>query len=695
MTTTETSLDNNPLLETAGLPRFDLVQPEHIVPAVRHVLKEAEAALERIEEEIVPTWEGLLEPLAAMDRPFEFAWGPVSHLLGVQNSPELRDAHAQVLGEVVQFSLRASQSKPIYDGLLAIKNSELWESLDAAQQRIIELKLRGARHAGVALEGEAKDRFNEVASELSQLSNDFSNNVLDATKAFALDITEAADTEGWPTTLRQVAAQAYSQANEEAEATPENGPWRITLDLPSFGPFMQHSRNRDQRREVYDAFISRASEGETDNTPLGVRSLQLKNEKATLLGFESFADLSLASKMAEGVGAVDQMYEELFGASQPRMRKEHEELVKYAAEHGQSETVEHADLAFWAERMREEAFGFTDDDLRPYFPMPRVLDGLFGLCERLFGIKCEQHVNEPSAWNSDVQYYNVLNEAGEKIAGFYLDPYSRPHEKRGGAWMDECLNRRWLDGTLHTPVVHLCCNGTPPVGQTPSLMSFREVETLFHEFGHGLQGMLTTVDYADAAGLHGIEYDAIELASQFMENWCYHKETLMGMTSHYESGEALPEDLFEKICAARTYREATQMMRQLELGMTDLRLHHDFDVDGELTPFELHRKIAQKTSPMGPSESNRFLNAFTHIFAGGYAAGYYVYKWSQVLSADAFGAFEDVGLDDADAVAQLGRKYRDTILAEGGSRHPMEVFRDFRGREPSTEALLRHSGLVD
>jgi oligopeptidase A len=399
--------------------------------------------------------------------------------------------------------------------------------------------------------------------------------------------------------------------------------------------------------------------------------------------------------MADDVAAVDKMYDELFAAAQPHMRQDHQALTDFAQQHGQTEPLEHADLAFWAERMREDKFGFTDDDLRPYFPMPRVLDGLFGLCQRLFGIQCEPVQNEPSIWHEDALYYNVRNEAGDLIAGFYLDPYSRPQEKRGGAWMDECLNRRWIDGELHLPVVHLCCNGTPPVGDTPSLMSFREVETLFHEFGHGLQGMLTTVDYADAAGLHGIEYDAIELASQFMENWCYHKPTLTGMTAHHDTGQPLPDDLFEKICAARTYREGTQMMRQLELGMTDLRLHHNFDPDGDQTPFELHRGIAQETSPLPPTESNRFLNAFTHIFAGGYAAGYYVYKWSEVLSADAFAAFEEAGLDNEQAVHDLGRKYRDTILSMGGSRHPMDVYRDFRGREPNTAALLRHSGLAE
>jgi oligopeptidase A len=344
--------------------------------------------------------------------------------------------------------------------------------------------------------------------------------------------------------------------------------------------------------------------------------------------------------------------------------------------------------------LREQKFDYTDDQLRPYFPLPRVLDGLFGLSEKLFGIQIERTDGKDAhVWHSDVQFFKVFRD-GAHIASFYLDPYSRPADKRGGAWMNSCLERRWVNDTLHLPVVHLCCNGTPPIGDKPSLMSFSEVETLFHEFGHGLQGMLSTVDYADVAGLNGVEWDAVEIASQFMENWCYHKPTLMGMTAHVETGEPLPDDLFEKICAARTFRAGSLMMRQLAFGKIDMLLHHRHDPNGSESAFDVERHVTQEMSVLPPLPEDRFLCAFTHLFSGGYAAGYYSYKWSEVISADAFGAFEEAGLDNEEAVAKMGRKFRDTILAQGGSKPPMDVYREFRGREPSTEALLRHNGLL-
>jgi oligopeptidase A len=351
-------------------------------------------------------------------------------------------------------------------------------------------------------------------------------------------------------------------------------------------------------------------------------------------------------------------------------------------------------VAFWAERLREERFDLSDEQLRPYFPLERVLEGLFALTSRLFGITVEAADGEVPTWHEDVRYFRVRDEAGQQIAAFYLDPYSRPEDKRGGAWMDECLSRRIVDNLLQLPVAYLVCNGTPPVGESPSLMTFREVETLFHEFGHGLQHMLTTVDYADASGINGIEWDAVELPSQFMENWCYHRTTLMGIARHFETGEPLPDELFENLCRARTYRAGSLMLRQLNFGILDLYLHHQYDPAGEETVLQAQQRIALGTSALEPLAEDRFLCGFQHIFAGGYAAGYYSYKWAELLSADAFSAFEDAGLEDEQAVALTGRRFRDTVLASGGGRHPMEVFRDFRGREPSTDALLRHNGLA-
>ena len=688
------ALKNNPLLVKEGLPRYGEIEPEHIVPGVKHVLTEAEKQIAALEQNMTPSWDGLLAPLEELDVPFSYAWGPVGHLLSVKNSDDLREAHETVLQDVVAFGLRVQQSRPIYEGLVAIRDGEEWTKLDEAQKRCIELKIRSAEHAGVGLEGAAKERFNEIAKELSQISTDFSNHVLDATKAYELIIKKKKDTEGWPNSLRQVAAQSYSQANESSEATPENGPWRITLDFPSFYPFMQHHRVRNHREQVYKAYVQRASSGEWDNSDLIARTLQLRQEQSAILGFATYADRSLDAKMAPDVAAVERMIGELQAASQPHSEQDFGALQALAKANGQEEPVMHWDTSFWSERWREQKFDYTDDQLRPYFPLPKVLDGMFALAERLFDIEIARADDEDAhKWHSDVQFFKVLRD-GERIASFYLDPYSRPAEKRGGAWMNDCLGRRWLNGELRLPVVHLVCNGTPPVGDTPSLMSFSEVETLFHEFGHGLQGMLTTVDYADVAGLHGVEWDAVEIASQFMENWCYQKPTLIGMTAHVETGEPLPDDLFEKIVAARTFQAGSLMMRQLSFGKTDMLLHSAYDPDGKETAFDVARRVTEEMSVLPPLLESRFLCSFSHIFAGGYAAGYYSYKWSEVLSADAFGAFEEAGLDDEEAVKATGRKFRDTILALGGGKHPMDVYREFRGREPSTEALLRHNGLL-
>ncbi|MBT3605043.1 MAG: M3 family metallopeptidase, partial [Candidatus Latescibacteria bacterium] len=612
----EGTLESNPLLVTDGLPRYDEIKPEHVEPGVKNLLIQVERQIEELEQTVTPTWDDLLKPLEDMDVPFEYAWGPVGHLMSVKNSDELRSAHEAVLQDVVAFGLRIQQSRPIYEGLVAIRDGEEWNTLDEAQRRCVELKIRAAEHAGVGLEGDAKERFNAIAKEMSQISSDFSNHVLDATKAFELIIEDKADTEGWPNSLRQGVAQSYAQANEGTEPDPENGPWRITLDFPSFYPFMQHHRVSAHREQVYRAYVTRASSGDLDNSGLIAKILKLRKEQAGLLGFDSFAAWSLAAKMAPSVDAVAQMTEELGSAAKTHMEKDYEALVALAKEQGETETLAHWDMAFWSERLREQKFDYTDDELRPYFPLPKVLDGLFGVAERLFEIQIEEAQNvDAHLWHEDVQLFKVMRD-GEHIASFYLDPYSRPAEKRGGAWMNECLGRRWMNSKLHLPVVHLVCNGTPPVGDTPSLMSFTEVETLFHEFGHGLQGMLTTVDYAEVAGINGVEWDAVEIASQFMENWCYHKPTLIGMTSHVETGEPLPDDLFEKIRAARTFRAGSLMMRQLSFGKIDMLLHDDLDPNGDETAFDVERKVTEEMSVLTPLPEDRFLCSFSHIFAG-------------------------------------------------------------------------------
>jgi oligopeptidase A len=619
--------------------------------------------------------------------------------MGVKNNEALRQAHQTVQPEVVQFSLRFGQSPALYQGLKALQASDTWHTLDAAQQRIVEKLIEDAELSGVGLHGEERQRFNAIQQELAELSTQFSNHVLDATKAFSCTLTTQEDIAGLPASLLSLAAHTAREAGTPG-ATPEHGPWRITLDFPSFAPFMEHSQRRDLRETLYRAFISRASTGSEDNTPLICRILQLRQEKAALLGYRTYAELSLASKMAPDVTAVERLLEELRQASFAAAAQDLDDLKTFASIQGAPEAGDLRlwDVAFWAERLREHRYAFNDEELRPYFPLPRVLDGLFALAERLFGVRFVPADGEAPVWHPDVRFFRVYDAQGADVAAFYLDPYSRPAEKRGGAWMDECVGRSSLlavdNQAIRLPVAYLICNQTPPVDGKPSLMTFQEVTTLFHEFGHGLQHMLTTVNYGLASGIRNVEWDAVELPSQFMENWCYHRDTLLGLSGHVDTGAPLPGDLYEKICAARNYRAGSQMLRQLYFAFLDLALHHNYDPHGPESIFQVQERIAKITTVLPPLPEDRFLCSFGHIFSGGYAAGYYSYKWAEVLSADAFGAFEEAGLEDVEAVASTGRRYRETILALGGSRHPMEVFHEFRGREPSTAALLRHSGLA-
>lgn len=688
-------LAENPLLTEEGTPRFDRIQPEHVVPAVRFVIAKAEQALQKIEAEIQPTWAGAVDVFDPLNRMFERAWAPVTHLFGVMNSDALREAFETVQPEVVQFGLRISQSEPAYRALKALKSGPEWNKLDSAQKRIVDRKILSCELSGIGLTGAERERFNALETELSQAGTEFSNHVLDSNKAWSLLVESSADTEGWPDTLRRMTASAYNRTKPEgaAEATPEKGPWRVTLEMSIFNPFMQHCRNRALREQVYKAYMTRASSGPLDNTALCVKHLALRQEKANLLGYKTYAELSLAQKMAPSVAAVEEMFETLLKASLPAAKRDLDEVTALAKRDGQQAPLAHWDVPFWAERLREERYDFKEEDLRPYFSHEIVLKGLFDLLGTLFGITIE--VQDVPTWHPDVRYYAVRNEAGNPIAGFFYDPYSRPETKRPGAWMDDCLSRRpEPNGHVQLPVAYLICNATPPMGDTPSLMGFREVETLFHEFGHGLQHMLTTVNYPDAAGITGVEWDAVELPSQFMENWCYHRPTLDKLARHYQTGEKLPDELYRKMLAAKTFRAGSMMLRQLTFGMTDMQLHSLFDPRGPESIFDVQKRVMERASILPMLPEDRFLCAFSHIFAGGYAAGYYSYKWAEVLSADAFSAFEEAGLDDEATVRKTGRRFRDTVLSLGGSRHPMDVFREFRGREPSPESLLRHNGLT-
>ena len=689
--------DSNPLL-TGAVPDLSRIAATHVEPAIDTLLEELQGEREALEAAGDATWAATVEPLEALQDRLEIAWGAVKHLLSVRNHDALRAAVEAAQPRVVEFLLDLEQSTSIYERLQAIRDGGEWSTLDPGRQRIVRNLIRDARLSGVGLADESRARFREIASELAALATRFSNNVIDATRAFALDLRDPAEVEGLPRSALELAAQAARAGGEEA-ATPEDGPWRITLDAPSLIPFLCHARRRDLRERLYRAHVTRASSGEHDNTAIIERVLALRAEQARLLGYSTYPEVSLATKMAGDVTAVDELLDELADAAVAAARSELEEIRALAHERGvpSSEPIELWDVAYWAERLREARFDLTDDEVRPYFPLPRVLDGLFDLAGRLFGVRIEAADGEAPVWHDDVRFFRVRDEEGQALAAFYLDPYSRPAEKRGGAWMNGWVGRRrgaGRDGGLREPVAVLVCNQTPPVGERPSCMSFDEVTTLFHEFGHGLQHMLTRVDDGFTAGIRGIEWDAVELPSQFMENWCYETDTLRAISAHVDTGAALPDGYIDSIRCARTFRSGSSTMRQLGFARIDLELHHRYRPGGEESALEVARRVTERCSVLPPLPEDRFLCSFGHIFAGGYAAGYYSYKWAEVLSADAFAAFEEADLTDEERVRATGRRFRDTVLALGGSRPAMMVFEAFRGREPTPQALLRHSGLA-
>ncbi len=687
------AVPHNPLLQGRDLPSFDQIQADAVVPAVETLLAELEASLDQLEASVKPTWEGLIEPLTQLEERLNWTWGTVSHLMGVKNSPELRQAYEQVQPQVVTFINRLGQSRPLYEAFVALRNSDEWQHLAPAQQRIVETNIREAKLAGVGLTGETRERFNAIQLELAELATQFSNHVLDSTKAFTLVLTSTEDIAGLPPSLLALAAQTAAQ-QDYPDATPETGPWVITLDYPSYLPFMKYSERANLREKIYRAFIRRAADGEWNNQPLIEKILALRLEKANILGFETYAELSLSRKMAPSVAAVEQLLEELRSPGYEAAQKDFEALKTFAG----VEELHHWDIPYWSERQREQEFDFDAEALRPYFPLAQVLDGLFALAQRLFGVTIRRSDRPVSVWHESVQFFEVLNEQQAVIAYFYLDAYSRPAEKRGGAWMADCLNRgqEIIDGksSLRLPVAYVVCNQTPPVGDQPSLMTFYEVTTLFHEFGHALQHLLTTVNYSGAAGINNVEWDAVELPSQFMENWCYDRQTLFGLAKHYQTGAALPEAEYQKILATRNFMSGSAMLRQVHFSLLDLELHHRYRPGGDESIQQLNDRLAKTTTILPPLPENAFLCAFGHIFAGGYAAGYYSYKWAEVLSADAFAAFEEVGLEDETAIQTTGKRFRETVLALGGSEPPSVVFEQFRGRQPQTEPLLRHNGLL-
>ncbi|XP_043711337.1 probable cytosolic oligopeptidase A isoform X3 [Telopea speciosissima] len=670
----EVTLEGNPLLRDFVFPPFDVVEAKHVRPGIIALLKKLENDLVELEKTVEPTWPKLVEPLEKIEDRLQVVWGMVNHLKSVKDSPELRSAIEEVQPEKVKFTLKLGQSKPIYEAFRAIKQSSDWQTMSDAHKRIVESKIKEAVLSGVSLEDNKRDHFNNIQQELEKLSQKFDENVLDATKSFQKLITDKKDIDGLPASALGLAAQtALSKGHESATA--ENGPWVITLDGPSFLPVMQHARDRLLREEVYRAYISRASSGDLDNTPIIDQILKLRLEKAKLLGYNNYAEVSMAMKMAT-VDKAAELLEKLRSASWDAAVQDMEDLKNFSREQGAAEAkdLNHWDINFWSERLRESKYDISEEELRPFFSLPKVMDGLFSLAKMLFDIDIEPADGLAPVWNNDVRFYCVKDSSGNPIAYFYFDPYSRPDEKRGGAWMDEVVGRsRALsrDGTsARLPIAHMVCNQTPPVGDKPSLMTFREVETVFHEFGHALQHMLTKQDEGLVSGIRGIEWDAVELPSQFMENWCYQRDTLMSIAKHYESGESLPEEVYLKLLAARTFRAGSLSLRQIRFATLDLELHTKYVPGGAESIYDYDQRVGKRTQVIPLLPEDRFLCSFSHIFAGGYAAGYYSYKWAEVLSADAFSAFEEAGLDNN------------------------KVFVEFRGREPSPEALLRHNGLL-
>lgn len=691
-------VEANPLLKEFVFPPFDVVEAKHVRPGIRALLEKLERELEELERSVEPSWPKLVEPLEKIVDRLAVVWGMVNHLKAVKDNSELRSAIEDVQAEKVKFQLRLGQSKPLYNAFKAIQDSPDWKTLSDARKRIVENQIKEAVLNGVSLEDDKREQFNKIEQELERLSEKFGENVLDATKKFEKLITDKKEIEGLPATALGLAAQsAVSKGHENATA--ENGPWIITLDAPSYIAVMQHARNRSLREEVYRAYLTRASSGDLDNTKLIEQILKLRLEKAKLLNYNNYAEVSMATKMAT-VDKAEELLEKLRKASWDAAVQDMEDLKKFSKDQGalEADDLTHWDVSFWSERLRESKYDINEEELRPFFSLPNVMDGLFDLAKTLFGIEIEPADGLAPVWNNDVKFFRVKDSSGSPVAYFYFDPYSRPSEKRQGAWMDEVVARSRVlspDGnSSRLPVAHMVCNQTPPVGSKPSLMTFREVETVFHEFGHALQHMLTREDEGLVAGIRGIEWDAVELPSQFMENWCYHKKTLMGIAKHFETGETLPEEVYQKLVAARTFRAGTQSLRQIKFATVDLELHTKYVPGGQESIYDVDRRVSEKTQVIAPLPEDRFLCSFSHIFAGGYAAGYYSYKWAEVLSADAFSAFEDAGLDNNKAVVETGHKFRETILALGGGKPPLEVFVQFRGREPTPDALLRHNGLI-
>lgn len=679
---------SNPLLDFSDLPRFDLITPAHVQPAISELLDGGRQLITRLTDPATPaTWADFAAALTDGLESLNRAWGVVGHLQSVNDVPEWRDAYNAMLPEVSRFYSELGQNLTLFEKYKALKNSPEFAVLSATQQKIVNNEIRDFRLSGAELPDEQKPRFQAIMEELASLGAKFSENLLDATNAFAEVVTDEAALAGVPEDVKAAARAAAEQAGVEG--------WRFTLQAPSFMPLMQYADNRDLRARMYRANAIRASEfddcgskADWDNTPIMQRLLALRAEDAQMLGFNNFAEVSLVPKMAETPQQVQAFLRELAAKAKPFAERDMEELRQFAREHLQLDPIEPWDVAYASEKLQQARYAFSEQEVKQYFTEPTVLNGLFNVIHKLFGVVVKP--DSAPLWHEDARFYRIETPAGELVGQLYMDLYARSI-KRGGAWMDEARGRRLRDGRIQTPIAYINCNFSRPVGDKPATFSHRDVETLFHEAGHALHHLLTRVDELPVSGIHGVEWDAVELPSQFMENYCWEWQVLQGMTAHVETGEPLPRSLYDKMLAAKNFQSGMFTVRQLEFALFDLLLHCDFDPAGQQQVMDVLREVRQEVAVLIPPEWHRFPNSFSHIFAGGYAAGYFSYKWAEVLSADTYAAFEEAG-DPFDS--ETGRRFLAEILSVGGSRPAIESFKAFRGREPQVDALLRHSGMV-
>ncbi len=677
---------NNPLLANTTLPLFSQIKPEHVVPAIDQLLTEARSS---IEQHLVATqhytWSNLIEPLEDIDDKLNKAWSPVSHINSVINSDELRDAYNTCLPKLSAYSTEMGQNKALFKAYRFIADSEEFATLDIAQQKIVHNALRDFKLSGIDLDSEKQQRYKDISQELSSLTSNYGENLLDATNAWSKLIRDEQDLAGLP-------ESALAQAQQTAKSRNEDG-WMITLQFPSYISVMTYADNRELRREHYEAYATRASDlgphaGQWDNGEIMERILALRHEKARLLGFNNYAELSLVAKMAEKTDDVINFLEDLADRSWRHARKDLAELREFAKQHHGINDLQSWDMAYFSEKMRQHFYQLSQEDVKSYFPITRVLPGLFAIVEKLYGLQIAE-ISDFDSWHPDVRFFQIHDQSGSLRGQFYFDLYARA-KKRGGAWMDDCVSRKRFEDTIQTPVAHLTCNFTPPNGDEPALLTHDEVTTLFHEFGHGLHHVLTLVDHLGVSGINGVEWDAVELPSQFMENWCWEQEALALISGHYQTGEKLPDALFDKMIAAKNFQAGMIMVRQLEFSLFDFRIHRDYDPGQGGRIYEILEQVREQVAVVNPPKFNRFAHSFSHIFAGGYAAGYYSYKWAEVLSSDAFSLFEKKGIFDQ----ETGKAFLTHILEKGGSENAMDLFIQFRGRKPSIDALLRHNGIT-